>query len=98
MATLINNYFLAQDIEREWGLHRNFLKKLYQNPGLRYAQIKYLSIANSVFVSFGAEWNARILSNNLYAFKLSPDDDASLCDWVLDITEKTRIGFYQVDF
>ena len=98
MATLINNYFLAQDIEREWGLHRNFFKKLYQNPGLRYAQIKYLIIANSVFVSFGAEWNARILSSNLYAFKLSPDDDASLCDWVLDITEKTRIGFYQVDF
>ncbi|QLI05765.1 hypothetical protein CINF_1279 [Candidatus Campylobacter infans] len=98
MATLINNYFLAQDIEREWGLHRNFFKKLYQNPGLRYAQIKYLSIANSVFVSFGAEWNARILSDNLYAFKLSPGDDASLCDWVLDITEKTRIGFYQVDF
>ena len=98
MATLINNYFLAQDIEREWGLHRNFFKKLYQNPGLRYAQIKYIIIANSVFVSFGAEWNARILSDNLYAFKLSPDDDASLCDWVLDITEKTRIGFYQVDF
>ena len=98
MATLINNYFLAQDIEREWGLHRNFFKKLYQNPGLRYAQIKYLIIANSVFVSFGAGWNARILSGNLYAFKLSPDDDSSLCDWVLDITEKTRIGFYQVDF
>lgn len=98
MATLINNYFLAQDIEREWGLHRNFFKKLYQNPGLRYAQIKYLIIANSVFVSFDMEWNARILSGNLYAFKLSPDDDASLCDWVLDITEKTRIGFYQVDF
>lgn len=98
MATLINNYFLAQDIEREWGLHRNFFKKLYQNPGLRYAQIKYLIIANSVFVSFGAEWNARILSNNLYGFKLSPSDNASLCDYVLDITEKTRIGFYQVDF
>ena len=98
MATLINNYFLAQDIEREWGLHRNFFKKLYQNPGLRYAQIKYLIIANSVFVSFDPEWNARILSNNLYAFKLSPGDDASLCDYVLDITEKTRIGFYQVDF
>lgn len=98
MATLINNYFLAQDIEREWGLHRNFFKKLYQNPGLRYAQIKYLSIANCVFVSFTPEWNARILSNNLYAVKLSPSDNASLCDYVLDITEKTRIGFYQVDF